>query len=217
MCPLLDARYSEQRPVAQQRKTAAGLDPMTEPLLFAPPADVGTVGVAEGDRHRAALGRVLRRGVAERRLLVDHMAGARPSYSIVGSWGEMKLREWFSRLQASNDDLPEQRWWLERQGASNEVDVPGGPRLDEEWLEALTSAGVPDAGEVAARWRGTDRLSQSEIARYANWHRLRLHAVFEAAQTKASPADLERVRAEGAMRADEFETHLRWIRKHRMK
>jgi predicted outer membrane protein len=78
-------------------------------------------------------------------------------------------------------------------------------------------AGEPDAGEVAARWRGPDTLSQDEIARYAYWHRERLHAVFTAAQIEASPADLERVVDEGALRALEFEHHLKWIRKQRMK
>ncbi|QMU70520.1 hypothetical protein [Streptacidiphilus sp. P02-A3a] len=105
----------------------------------------------------------------------------------------MKLSELFFRARACED-------------------VPGGPRLVEQWLQAVSATREPGADEAAARWRGSGRLSGDEVARYALWHRLRLTATYQAAREDASPSDLDRVRAEAAERAAEFETHLRWMR-----
>ncbi|WP_143094617.1 hypothetical protein [Streptacidiphilus jiangxiensis] len=107
----------------------------------------------------------------------------------------MKLRELFQRTRVSQD-------------------VPADARLVAEWLQAVSSAGEPGADEAVARWRGTGKLSKEEVERYALWHRLRLTAEFRAAQADASSADLDRVRAEAAVLAAEFETHLQWMRQH---
>jgi hypothetical protein len=110
----------------------------------------------------------------------------------------MKLRELFSRSHSLQD-------------------APDGSRLVEEWLEAVSLAGEPGADEAVARWRATGKLSKDELARYAMWHRLRLTATFQAAQVDASPGELDRVRAEAAMQAAEFETHLQWMRQRATK
>lgn len=91
-------------------------------------------------------------------------------------------------------------------------EVPEGPRLVEDWLEAIASAGEPDAAEIAMRWHRSGQLSRDELARYALWQRKRLHRAYVDAEADGSAADAERARGEAAARAAAFETDLARMR-----
>lgn len=65
--------------------------------------------------------------------------------------------------------------------------TPDGPRLVEEWLEAIASADELDAEETAARWHKSGRLNRNELTRYALWQHKRLHRVGHARDERRAP------------------------------
>jgi len=87
--PHLDAGYPGQGAIVHEGKSAAGLDPVTEPLFGAALLDIRTVRIADRDTDRTTVGSSLAQQVIQPRVrLVQEDGGVHQYVDVLAGLGQ---------------------------------------------------------------------------------------------------------------------------------